>query len=127
MLLPFAHEREIGIDVDAVHALPFLIAQTLDAAPPREDARIEHQHVESTEGLDASIERVRKLVSEGAVGQVYMMKQSEKHSGPHSDWFYDVNLSGGGVLIRETWPGFVTIVGMIALFGAVALREFHVR
>lgn len=44
-------------------------------------------------------ERVRKLVEEGAVGQVYMLKQSEKHSGPHSDWFYDINLSGGGVLM----------------------------
>ena len=44
-------------------------------------------------------ERVRKLVGENAVGPVYMMKQSEKHSGPHSDWFYDVNQSGGGVLM----------------------------
>lgn len=44
-------------------------------------------------------ERVRKLVGQGAVGQVYMMKQVEKHSGPHSDWFYDVNQSGGGVLM----------------------------
>src|SRR5687767_8987081 len=30
-------------------------------------------------------ERVRKLVSENAVGPLYMLKQSEKHSGPHSD------------------------------------------
>ena len=30
-------------------------------------------------------ERVRKLVNEKAVGPVYMLKQSEKHSGPHSD------------------------------------------
>jgi predicted dehydrogenase len=44
-------------------------------------------------------ERVRQLVSEGAVGEIYMLKQSEKHSGPHSDWFYDINLSGGGVLM----------------------------
>lgn len=44
-------------------------------------------------------ERVRHLVKEGAVGDVYMLKQSEKHSGPHSDWFYDINLSGGGVLM----------------------------
>jgi myo-inositol 2-dehydrogenase/D-chiro-inositol 1-dehydrogenase len=44
-------------------------------------------------------ERVRKLVSEGAVGDVYMLKQAEKHSGPHSDWFYDVDQSGGGVLM----------------------------
>lgn len=44
-------------------------------------------------------ERVRKLVGEGAIGNIYMMKQSEKHSGPHSDWFYDVKQSGGGVLM----------------------------
>lgn len=44
-------------------------------------------------------ERARKLVEEGAVGEVYMLKQSEKHSGPHSDWFYNVDLSGGGVLM----------------------------
>ena len=44
-------------------------------------------------------ERARALVKEGAVGDIYMLKQSEKHSGPHSDWFYDVNQSGGGVLM----------------------------
>jgi myo-inositol 2-dehydrogenase/D-chiro-inositol 1-dehydrogenase len=44
-------------------------------------------------------ERVRRLVNEGAVGDVYMLKQLEKHSGPHSDWFYDVEQSGGGVLM----------------------------
>lgn len=44
-------------------------------------------------------ERVRALVSEGAVGEVYMLKQSEKHSGPHSAWFYDIDLAGGGVLM----------------------------
>jgi myo-inositol 2-dehydrogenase / D-chiro-inositol 1-dehydrogenase len=44
-------------------------------------------------------ERVRQMVNEGAIGDIYMLKQSEKHSGPHSDWFYDVNLSGGGVLM----------------------------
>lgn len=44
-------------------------------------------------------ERARRLVKEGAVGEIYMLKQSEKHSGPHSDWFYDVNQSGGGVLM----------------------------
>jgi predicted dehydrogenase len=44
-------------------------------------------------------ERVRQLVGEGAVGDLYMLKQLEKHSGPHSDWFYDVEQSGGGVLM----------------------------
>ena len=44
-------------------------------------------------------ERVRQMVKEGAIGEIYMLKQSEKHSGPHSDWFYDTSLSGGGVLM----------------------------
>lgn len=44
-------------------------------------------------------ERVRGLVREGAIGAVYHMRQCEKHSGPHSDWFYDLNQSGGGALM----------------------------
>jgi predicted dehydrogenase len=44
-------------------------------------------------------ERVRKLVGEGAVGKLFQLRQCEKHSGPHSDWFYDVNQSGGGALM----------------------------
>ena len=44
-------------------------------------------------------ERARHMVKEGAIGEIYMLKQAEKHSGPHSDWFYDVNLAGGGVLM----------------------------
>ena len=44
-------------------------------------------------------ERVRQLVREGAVGRIFQMRQCEKHSGPHSEWFYDVNQSGGGALM----------------------------
>lgn len=44
-------------------------------------------------------ERVRKLAREGAFGEIYMLKQAEKHSGPHSAWFYDIEQSGGGVLM----------------------------
>jgi len=44
-------------------------------------------------------ERVRQMVNEGAIGKVYMLKQSEKHSGPHTDWFYDIRYSGGGVIM----------------------------
>ena len=44
-------------------------------------------------------ERVRQMVNEGAIGKVYMLKQSEKHSGPHTDWFYDMKFSGGGVMM----------------------------
>ena len=44
-------------------------------------------------------ERARMLVERGAVGNVYMLKQSEKHSGPHSAWFYKKETAGGGVMM----------------------------
>jgi predicted dehydrogenase len=44
-------------------------------------------------------ERVRALVERGAVGKVYMLKQAEKHSGPHSPWFYKKETAGGGVMM----------------------------
>jgi predicted dehydrogenase len=43
--------------------------------------------------------RAKRLVEEGALGELYLVKQGEYHYGPHSDWFWDVNRSGGGVLM----------------------------
>lgn len=43
--------------------------------------------------------RAQRLVEEGAFGRVYLVKQLEKHSGPHAAWFWDVDRSGGGVLM----------------------------
>ena len=41
--------------------------------------------------------RLKQLVDEGALGRVHLVKQAEKHDGPHAPWFYDTQLSGGGV------------------------------
>jgi predicted dehydrogenase len=43
--------------------------------------------------------KAREMADQGAFGRVYQVKQSEKHFGPHSDWFWDVTRSGGGVLM----------------------------
>lgn len=43
--------------------------------------------------------RAKTLVDEGALGEVFLVKQGEEHDGPHSDWFWDVERSGGGVLL----------------------------
>jgi len=43
--------------------------------------------------------RAKELVDEGALGRVYLVKQGECHFGPHADWFWNVDLSGGGVLM----------------------------
>jgi predicted dehydrogenase len=43
--------------------------------------------------------RAKQLVDEAAVGRPFLVKQSEEHFGPHEPWFWDVDRSGGGVLL----------------------------
>ncbi len=43
--------------------------------------------------------KAKEMADQGAFGRVYLVKQSEKHFGPHSDWFWDVERSGGGVFM----------------------------
>lgn len=43
--------------------------------------------------------KLKEMADQGAFGKVYLVKQSEKHFGPHSPWFWDVEQSGGGVLM----------------------------
>ena len=43
--------------------------------------------------------KAKEMADQGAFGKVYMVKQCEKHFGPHAPWFWDVELSGGGVLM----------------------------
>ncbi|NUQ64439.1 MAG: Gfo/Idh/MocA family oxidoreductase [Pirellulales bacterium] len=41
--------------------------------------------------------RLKKLLDDGALGRPTLIKQSEKHDGPHAPHFWDVSRSGGGV------------------------------
>lgn len=43
--------------------------------------------------------KAKEMADQGAFGDVYLVKQSEKHYGPHADWFWDVKQSGGGVFM----------------------------
>src|SRR5262249_6356508 len=43
--------------------------------------------------------RAKELADEGALGEVYLVRQGEQHYGPHADWFWDPQLAGGGVLM----------------------------
>src|SRR2546425_3444918 len=43
--------------------------------------------------------KAKEMADEGAFGRVHLVKQSEKHFGPHSPWFWDVSRSGGGALM----------------------------
>lgn len=41
--------------------------------------------------------RMKQLLDSGALGEPTLVKQSEKHDGPHAPHFWDVERSGGGV------------------------------
>lgn len=43
--------------------------------------------------------RLKQLLDEGALGDPMLVKQSEKHDGPHAAHFWDVRRSGGGVMM----------------------------
>ena len=43
--------------------------------------------------------KAKEMADQGAFGKVYLVKQSEKHSGPHAAWFWDAEKSGGGVFM----------------------------
>lgn len=41
--------------------------------------------------------RLKQLLDQGALGRPTLLKQAEKHDGPHAPHFWDVQRSGGGV------------------------------
>ena len=43
--------------------------------------------------------KAKEMAGQGAFGKIYQVKQSEKHFGQHSDWFWDIERSGGGALM----------------------------
>ena len=43
--------------------------------------------------------KAKEMADQGAFGDVYLVKQSEMHYGPHAEWFWDVDRSGGGVFM----------------------------
>jgi len=43
--------------------------------------------------------RAKQLITEGALGRPFLVKQAEEHDGPHMPWFWDVSRSGGGAML----------------------------
>ena len=49
--------------------------------------------------------KAKEMADDGGFGKIHLVKQSEKHFGPHSPWFWDVNHSGGGALMDLSCHG----------------------
>ncbi len=66
--------------------------------------------------------RARQLAEEGALGEPFLVKQWEEHDGPHMPWFWDVNRSGGGVMLDM---GCHSIEFARCVFGKPKVRSVH--
>jgi predicted dehydrogenase len=69
--------------------------------------------------------RLKQLADEGAFGAIHLVKQSEKHDGPHTEWFYDTRRSGGGVTFDMGCHAVEFFRWMLGAKGAKA-RATHV-
>ncbi len=43
--------------------------------------------------------KLRELATDGAFGKIYMLRQIERHAGPHSPWFFQKETASGGALM----------------------------
>jgi predicted dehydrogenase len=43
--------------------------------------------------------KAKEFINKGALGKVFWVRSREAHFGPHSKWFWDPKLAGGGVLM----------------------------
>lgn len=66
-------------------------------------------------------ERAREIIESGAVGDIFMLKQAEQHSGPHSRWFYEADKAGGGVLMDMGCHAFAWFRWMLGNAPAVSV------
>lgn len=63
-----------------------------------EDAGVFHGYLEDLVYTPKTLKALASVRS-GAVGDVLWVRSRETHPGPHSDWFWDKELSGGGAIV----------------------------
>ena len=63
-----------------------------------ESAGVYHAYLEDLVYTPKTLKSLA-AVSAGAIGDVLWVRSRETHPGPHSDWFWNKELSGGGALV----------------------------
>jgi predicted dehydrogenase len=73
-------------------------AEAFEMLEAVEKAGVFHGYLEDLVYTPKILKAVQS-VKQGALGQVTWVRSRETHPGPHSDWFWTKELSGGGVLL----------------------------
>jgi len=63
-----------------------------------EQAGVFHGYLEDLVYTPKTLKAIR-AVRDGAIGRVLWVRSRETHPGPHSDWFWDRERSGGGAIV----------------------------
>jgi predicted dehydrogenase len=63
-----------------------------------EKAGVFHGYLEDLVYTPKTLKAIRS-VQNGALGRVLWARSRETHPGPHSDWFWDKEMSGGGAIV----------------------------
>jgi len=78
------------------------LARNLDEAKAMlkavEKAKVIHCYAEN-QVFVPHITKAKEIIEKGAIGDVFWIRSREAHFGPHSAWFWDPELAGGGVLM----------------------------
>jgi predicted dehydrogenase len=62
------------------------------------EAGVMHGYAE-TEVFSPAVMKAREMIERGSIGRVLTVRSREAHFGPHSPWFWDPTLAGGGALV----------------------------
>ena len=62
------------------------------------EAGVFHGYAE-TEVFSPAVVRAERMIRSGSIGKVLWVRSRESHFGPHSEWFWDPELAGGGALL----------------------------
>ncbi len=72
--------------------------EAFDMLKAVEDAGVFHGYLEDLVYTPKTMKAI-ETVQEGALGKVLWTRSREAHPGPHSDWFWDQEQSGGGAIL----------------------------
>ncbi len=98
------HKEAVGLAAEAGKAVLCTKPLARNAAEAREILEIAEKAGIFTGYLEDLVYTPKTLkaiaaVQKGAVGKVLWTRSREAHPGPHSDWFWNKDLSGGGAVV----------------------------
>lgn len=88
----------VGKDILCTKPLGRTAAEALEMLQAVEKAGVFHGYLEDLVYTHKTLKALSS-VRHGALGEILWVRSRETHPGPHSDWFWTKDLSGGGAIV----------------------------